>query len=126
VERVLDSYAELVAAPAVEVVYNPMANAFHGPWNRAAIAAGKHVLSEKPFASDADEAKEVRDAEARAGVIVVEGFHYLYHPVTRQLHELLASGELGERGSCRGRSHHDHPDQNMTRAETTTRNAAPG
>lgn len=41
VERVLDSYAELVAAPAVEVVYNPLANAFHGPWNRAAIAAGR-------------------------------------------------------------------------------------
>lgn len=96
VERVLDSYAELVADPAVEVVYNPLANAFHGPWNRAAIAAGKHVLSEKPFASDADEAEEVRDAGARAGVIAVEGFHYLYHPVTRRLHELLASGELGE------------------------------
>lgn len=96
VERVLDSYAEVVADPEVEAIYNPLANGLHGPWNLAAIAAGKHVLSEKPFASNAEEAEEVRDAGRRAGVIVVEGFHYLYHPVTRRLHELVATGELGE------------------------------
>ena len=96
VERVLDSYAEVVGDPEVEAIYNPLANGLHGPWNLAAIAAGKHVLSEKPFASNADEAAEVRDAGKRAGVVVVEGFHYVYHPVTRCLHELVASGELGE------------------------------
>ncbi|HEV2894958.1 MAG TPA: Gfo/Idh/MocA family oxidoreductase, partial [Actinomycetota bacterium] len=68
----------------------------HGPWNRAAVAAGKHVLSEKPSASNATEAREVRDAATAAGVTFLEGYHYLYHPVTRRLHELLASGELGE------------------------------
>ena len=96
VERVHDSYAEVVADPEVEAIYNPLANGLHGPWNLAAIAAGKHVLSEKPFASNAEEAAEVRDAGRRAGVVVVDGFHYLYHPVTRRLHELLASGELGD------------------------------
>jgi predicted dehydrogenase len=96
VERVLDSYADLLADPEVEAVYNPLPNGLHGPWNLAAIAAGKHVLSEKPFASDADEAAEVRDAGVRAGVVVAEAFHYLYHPVTRRLHELLATGELGD------------------------------
>ena len=96
VERVLDSYADVVADPEVEAVYNPLANGLHAPWNLAAIAAGKHVLSEKPFASNAAEAAEVRDAGRRAGVVVADGFHYLYHPVTRRLHELLASGELGE------------------------------
>jgi predicted dehydrogenase len=80
----------------VEAVYNPLANGLHAPWNLAAIAAGKHVLSEKPFASNEAEAIEVRDAGRRAGVVVADGFHYLYHPVTRRLHELLASGELGE------------------------------
>jgi len=39
------SYAELLADPKVEVVYNPLANALHGPWNRAAAEAGKHVLT---------------------------------------------------------------------------------
>jgi predicted dehydrogenase len=57
VERVLGSYADVVTDPEVEVVYNPLANALHGPWNLAAIAAGKHVLTEKPFASNAEEAR---------------------------------------------------------------------
>jgi predicted dehydrogenase len=96
VERALPSYADVVSDPEIEVVYNPLANALHGPWNLSALDAGKHVLTEKPFASNADEAREVRDAAAKAGVAVLEGFHYLHHPVTRRLHELLDSGELGE------------------------------
>jgi predicted dehydrogenase len=96
VERVLDSYADLIADPEVDAIYNPLANALHAPWNLAAIEAGKHVLSEKPFASNADEAAEVRDAAAKSDVVVLEGFHYLFHPVTQRLHELLDSGELGE------------------------------
>jgi predicted dehydrogenase len=96
VERALDSYADVIADTEVEVIYNPLANALHGPWNLAAIRAGKHVLTEKPFASNADEARAVRDAATSAGVTIMEGFHYLYHPVTRRLHELLDSGELGE------------------------------
>lgn len=66
VERVAESYAELIADPEVEVVYNPLANGLHGPWNLAALAAGKHVLSEKPSASNAEEAAEVREAAAKA------------------------------------------------------------
>ena len=96
VERVADSYAALLADPEVEVVYNPLANGLHGPWNLAALAAGKHVLSEKPSASNAEEAAEVREAAAKAGTVFMEAFHYLFHPVTRRLHELLAGGELGE------------------------------
>jgi predicted dehydrogenase len=94
IERVLDSYADVLADPEVEAIYNPLPNGLHGPWNLAAVQAGKHVLSEKPFASNAEEAAEVRDAAA--GVVVLEGFHYLFHPVTQRLHELLESGELGE------------------------------
>jgi len=96
VERVLGSYTDVVTDPEVEVIYNPLANALHAPWNLAAIAAGKHVLTEKPFASNADEARDVRDAADKAGVTVLEGFHYVHHPVTRRLHQLLDSGELGE------------------------------
>ncbi|MFF4521145.1 Gfo/Idh/MocA family protein [Streptomyces bluensis] len=96
VERVVGSYAELVADPEVEVVYNPLANGLHGPWNMAAVAAGKHVLTEKPSASNAEEAAEVHKAVTKAGTVFMEGFHYLFHPVTRRLHELLESGELGE------------------------------
>ncbi|HET6503739.1 MAG TPA: Gfo/Idh/MocA family oxidoreductase [Amycolatopsis sp.] len=96
VERVSGSYADLLADPEVEVVYNGLVNGWHGPWNLAAIAAGKHVLTEKPFSSNAEEARVVRDAAARAGVQVLEGFHYLYHPVTSWLLETIGSGKLGE------------------------------
>ncbi|MGW1504907.1 Gfo/Idh/MocA family protein [Streptomyces mirabilis] len=96
VERVADSYAELVADPEIEVVYNPLANSLHGPWNLAALQAGKHVLTEKPSASNTAEAAQVHEAVAKAGTVFMEGFHYLFHPVTRRLHELLDSGELGD------------------------------
>lgn len=96
VERVVDSYADLLADPEVEVVYNPLANGLHGPWNLAALTAGKHVLTEKPSASNAEEAAEVRDAAAKSGSVFMEAFHYLFHPVTRRLHEILESGELGD------------------------------
>jgi predicted dehydrogenase len=96
VERAADSYAAVLADPEVEVVYNPLPNAFHGPWNLAAVEAGKHVLSEKPFASTAEEAEEVRAAAQVAGVMVVEGFHYLFHPVIQRLFAIIDAGELGE------------------------------
>lgn len=96
VERVVADYQALVDDPEVEAVYNPLANALHVPWNLAAVAAGKPVLSEKPFAGNAQQAREVRDAAARAGVPVVEAFHQLYHPITARLLELAAGGEIGE------------------------------
>jgi predicted dehydrogenase len=95
VERVVDCYADLVADPEVEVVYNPLANAFHAPWNLAAIQAGKAVLAEKPFARNATEAEVVREAAHRRGTVVMEGFHYLFHPIIKRMFGLLADGTLG-------------------------------
>lgn len=95
-ERAYDDYAALLADADVEVVYNPLVNALHAPWNLRAIAAGKHVLSEKPFASNAAEAAEVRDAAAGTGLVVMEAFHYLFHPVTQRLLALLDDGTLGD------------------------------
>jgi predicted dehydrogenase len=96
VERVVSSYDEVVHDPEVEVVYNPLPNGLHGPWNLRAISAGKHVLTEKPYASNVDEARRVRDAAAAAGVHVIEAFHYRYHPVMNRLLEVAASGEIGD------------------------------
>jgi predicted dehydrogenase len=96
VEHVHGSYADVIADPEVEAIYNPLANGLHGPWNLAAVQAGKHVLSEKPFASNAEEAAEVRDAAEKAGVVVLEGFHYVFHPVMQRMLELLDSGEMGD------------------------------
>ena len=96
VERVLASYDEVVNDPEVDVVYNPLANAMHAPWNLAAVAAGKPVLTEKPFARDRAEAQRVAAAADDAGVTVMEGFHYLFHPVTHRALELARDGTLGD------------------------------
>lgn len=95
VERVLDDYQAVIDDPEVDVVYNPLANSLHAPWNLAAIAAGKTVLSEKPFARDESEARKVADAANAAGVTIIEGFHYLFHPVTQRAFTLAGDGTIG-------------------------------
>lgn len=96
VERVLGSYAEVISDPEVDVIYNPLANALHAPWNLAAVTAGKPVLTEKPYARNRIEAAEVAAAADAAGVTVMEGFHYLFHPVVRRAFELAGDGTLGQ------------------------------
>jgi predicted dehydrogenase len=96
VERVLASYDEVIADPEVDVIYNPLANSLHGPWNLAAVRAGKAVLSEKPFARNEFEAREVADAAREAGVGILEGFHYLFHPLMDRTFELLDAGAIGD------------------------------
>jgi predicted dehydrogenase len=96
VERVLATYDDVVGDPDVDVIYNPLANALHAPWNLAAVAAGKPVLTEKPFARNRAEAQQVAAAADAAGVTVMEGFHYVFHPVTRRALELVDDGTLGE------------------------------
>jgi predicted dehydrogenase len=89
------SYAELLADPSVTAVYNPLPNGLHGRWTLAALAAGKHVLCEKPFTANADEARTVADAARESGLVVMEAFHYRHHPVAERMREIVASGELG-------------------------------
>ena len=96
VERVHGTYLDVIDDPEVEVVYNPLANSLHGPWNLAALGAGKHVFTEKPSASNAAEAETVAAAVCRSGRQFFEGFHYLWHPLVARLHAILASGELGQ------------------------------
>jgi predicted dehydrogenase len=87
------SYDELLADPDIDAIYNPLPNSLHGPWTLKAIAAGKHVLCEKPFASHARQAEQVAAAAAAAGLVVMEAMHYRYHPLIRRLAEVVA--ELG-------------------------------
>lgn len=88
-------YGALMADPDVDAIYNPLPNGLHGRWTRAALAAGKHVLCEKPFTANAAEAREIAALTADSGRVVMEAFHYRYHPLTLRAEEIIASGELG-------------------------------
>jgi predicted dehydrogenase len=90
------SYEALLADPEVDVVYNPTPNGLHGVWTVAAVAAGKHVLCEKPFTANAVEARAVVAAVSSSDRIVMEAFHYRYHPLTLRTIEIVRSGELGK------------------------------
>ncbi len=90
------AYAELLADPDVDVVYISLSNEAHVPWVIAAVAAGKHVLCEKPLALTAAQATAAFDAADAAGRLLVEAFFYRWHPRTRRVEDLVRSGELGQ------------------------------
>ncbi|GAA0937339.1 Gfo/Idh/MocA family protein [Virgisporangium aurantiacum] len=95
VPAVHDSYTGLMADPTLDAVYIPLPNGLHGRWTLAALNAGKHVLCEKPFTANAAEAREVAAAAAGTGLVVMEAFHYRYHPVAHRMLDIVHSGELG-------------------------------
>ncbi|HEX9168215.1 MAG TPA: Gfo/Idh/MocA family oxidoreductase [Roseiarcus sp.] len=96
IERAFGSYEELLADGEIEAVYNPLPNELHVPWTLRALAAGKHVLCEKPIALDAEEARSLIEARNRSGKLVAEAFMIRYHPQWRRAKELVASGAVGD------------------------------
>ncbi len=84
-----DCYQALIADPDIDAIYNPLPNSLHAEWTLRAIAAGKHVLCEKPFTSNAAEAAQVAAAARAAGLVVMEAMHYRYHPITALIREQL-------------------------------------
>jgi predicted dehydrogenase len=95
VAKAYGDYAELLADPEIDAVYNPLPNGLHGRWTLAALAAGKHVLCEKPFTANAEEARQVADVARKSGLVVMEAFHYRYHPLFQRAVAIVESGELG-------------------------------
>jgi predicted dehydrogenase len=96
IARVHESYEALLDDPDIDAIYNPLPNGLHGKWTRAALAAGKHVLCEKPFTANAAEAREIAELAAQSDRVVMEAFHYRYHPLALRIEEIIASGELGK------------------------------
>jgi predicted dehydrogenase len=96
ISRVHASYPELLADPEIDAIYNPLPNGLHCEWSIRALEAGKHVLCEKPIASNAAEAQQMADAAARTGRVLVEAFHYRYHPLAARMRQVIESGALGK------------------------------
>jgi len=93
--RAYGSYAELLADPQLDAIYIPLPNSLHAEWSIRALEAGKHVLCEKPIASNASEAEQMAAVAARTGRLLVEGMHWRYHPLAARIREIIDSGVLG-------------------------------
>ena len=96
IPHLYSSYDELLADPAVDIVYNPLPNHLHHAWTLKALKQGKHVLCEKPLACSAAEAQEMVDVAAQAGLLLMESFSYRFHPRSRNIKEMVAKGAIGK------------------------------
>ena len=94
IERAYGSYAEMLADPEIEAVYNPLPNHLHVPLTLAAARAGKHVLCEKPIALSAKEAVELR--KAPRGILIAEAFMVRHASQWRAVRKLVQKGRIGE------------------------------
>lgn len=104
IARAHASYEALLADAGVDAIYIPLPNHLHVPWSLQALAAGKHVLCEKPIALDAREAAELAEAAKKFPRLkIMEAFMYRFHPQWQHARAIVAAGGIGEL-----RSMHSH------------------
>ncbi|MAE61094.1 MAG: oxidoreductase [Planctomycetaceae bacterium] len=90
------SYQEVLDDPAVQAVYIALPNHLHTTWTVKCAEAGKAILCEKPFATNAAEAETAFEEVRRHGVFLMEAFMYRCHPQTARLVELIRDGVIGD------------------------------
>ncbi|KAK7682736.1 hypothetical protein QCA50_014119 [Cerrena zonata] len=91
-----DAYQQLLDDPQIDVVYNPLPNGLHYEWTMKALLAGKHVLLEKPAANTSEETKHMFSLAKEKGLVLLEAFHYRFHPVINRVKQIIDSGEIGK------------------------------
>ncbi|MEF2977349.1 Gfo/Idh/MocA family protein [Subtercola sp. YIM 133946] len=96
IERSYGGYAEMLADPDIDLVYNALPPSEHMQWSIAALEAGKHVLCEKPFAMNAAQAEAMNRSAADTGLRLIEAFHDRYHPLSLEVDRIVDSGVLGD------------------------------
>lgn len=106
--RSTGDWKALVEDPAIDVVDICAPNFLHKGMALAAIAAGKHVYTEKPLALSVAEAREMVEAAEKAGVKTLVGFNYIRNSATQLAREIVRSGEIGELVHFRGRHNEDY------------------
>ena len=96
IESVYDHYDDVIADDSLDVIYNPLPISHHLEYTVKALRAGKHVLCEKSFALNAREAEEMHEVAQETGLVLIEAFHYRYHPIFHRALEIVESGALGK------------------------------
>src|SRR5829696_343085 len=87
--ELFEDYDSLLEGASVEAIYVPLSNSMHVEWTLRSLAAGKHVLCEKPFSLDAGSAERAVEAAREASLTLMEGFMFRLHPQTLRLRELI-------------------------------------
>jgi predicted dehydrogenase len=96
IPNVHGSYDALVADPEVDVIYVASPHPFHAEHASLALNAGKHVLVEKPFTLNADEARELAALAGSKGLVVLEAMWTRFLPHMQRIREILEAGKIGE------------------------------
>ncbi|MDF3293380.1 Gfo/Idh/MocA family oxidoreductase [Streptomyces sp. RB6PN23] len=94
--RPVVGYEALLADDTVRAVYVPLPAALHAPWVEAALAAGKHVLAEKPLTTDPARTRELLDTARARAVVLMENVMFVHHAQHATVSRLVAEGEIGE------------------------------
>lgn len=96
IPEVYRRFDALLADPTIDAVYLALPTSLHIDQALACIAAGKHLLCEKPLTCNAEQARRLDAAAARSGLVVAEAMHSLHHPLVVRLRSILAEGEIGD------------------------------
>jgi predicted dehydrogenase len=110
IARAYGSYEALLADPQIEAIYNPLPNNLHVAWTEKALAAGKHVLCEKPLGMNAEDAGRLADAQRRSGRLVMEAFMVRMNPQWLKVREIIESGRIGAVHAVNGVVTYNNPD----------------
>jgi predicted dehydrogenase len=94
IRDVMDDYQAVVEHPECNAIYIPLPVSHHHEWTIKSLEAGKHVLCEKSMAANAVEAKEMAALARTKGLVLMDAFHYRYHPVFQRAKEIVDSGVL--------------------------------
>ncbi|MEZ5751625.1 MAG: Gfo/Idh/MocA family oxidoreductase [Paracoccaceae bacterium] len=106
---VYSDYDALLADPAIDAVYIPLPNHLHVDWTLRALAAGKHVLCEKPIALTADQIDRLIAARDASGLLAAEAFMVVHHPQWTRVREMLAEGAIGRLQHVEGMFTYNNP-----------------
>ncbi len=90
------SYQAVLDDPDVDMIYIPLPNHLHKEWVEKSIDAGKPVLCEKPLGMNATEAQKMTKKAQEAGIPLMEGFMYMFHPMWKHARNIIRSQQIGD------------------------------
>jgi predicted dehydrogenase len=94
-QRAYGSYEEMLEDRKIQAIYIPLPNAMHAEWMIKAAQTKKHILCEKPFASNTSEVRQVAAAAKQAGVFVMEAFMWRFHSQHQRARKAIENGDIG-------------------------------